>query len=144
VVHQSQGLALGLEAGDDLAGVHAGLDDLEGDLAVHGLALLGHPDLAHAAFADLLQQLVGADDGAGDLARSGWLDGNGRRRGRRREELARPEMGVQQGLDLPAQLGIPSGRPVEVGGTFLVRRDLQCIAKDRLDAWEYGCHRTPP
>ena len=30
-----------------------------------GLGLLGHEDRAHAAFADLLQQLVGADQRAG-------------------------------------------------------------------------------
>ena len=45
--------------------VHARLDDLERDLAAHGLRLLGHVDDAHAAFADLLQQLVAADDSAG-------------------------------------------------------------------------------
>ena len=33
MVHQGQGLPLGLEAGDDLPRVHAGLDDLEGHLA---------------------------------------------------------------------------------------------------------------
>ena len=38
VVHHGQGLALGLEAGDDLAAVHAGLDDLERDLAADRLA----------------------------------------------------------------------------------------------------------
>ena len=32
-----------------------------------GSRLLGHEDDAHAAFADLLQQLVGADDRAGPL-----------------------------------------------------------------------------
>ena len=31
VVHQREGLALGLEAGHDLLGVHARLDDLQGD-----------------------------------------------------------------------------------------------------------------
>ena len=31
VVHQGQGLALGLEAGDDLPGVHPGLDELHRD-----------------------------------------------------------------------------------------------------------------
>jgi hypothetical protein len=61
VVHHRQGLPFGLEAGDDLPGVHAGLDDLEGHLALHGLRLFGHEDGAHAAFADLLQQLIGAD-----------------------------------------------------------------------------------
>ena len=65
VVHQRQRLPLGLEAGDDLRGVHAGLDDLQRHLAADRLGLLGHVDDAHAAFADLLQQLVGADDGAG-------------------------------------------------------------------------------
>ena len=48
--------------------VHAGLDDLERDLAAHGLVLLGHVDDAHAAFADLLQQLVRPDDRAGPFA----------------------------------------------------------------------------
>ena len=43
-------------------GIHARLDDLQGDPAADGLLLLGHVDDAHAPFADLLQQLVGADD----------------------------------------------------------------------------------
>ena len=44
-----------------------GLDDLERDRPLDRLGLLGHEDDAHAAFADLLQQLVGADDRAGPL-----------------------------------------------------------------------------
>ena len=52
VVHQGQGLALGLEAGDHLAGIHPGLDDLERDPAPDRLLLLGHVDGAHAPFAD--------------------------------------------------------------------------------------------
>jgi hypothetical protein len=62
VVHQSQGLALGLEAGDDVAGVHAQLDDLKGDLAADRFLLLSHIHHAHAALANLLQQLVAADE----------------------------------------------------------------------------------
>src|SRR5262245_49337776 len=54
-------LALGLEAGHDLGGVHARLDDLEGNPALDRLGLLGHPDGSHAAFADQLQQLVRAE-----------------------------------------------------------------------------------
>src|SRR5206468_6738035 len=65
VVHYRQGLSFGLEAGDDLLGVHARLDYFERDFALDGLGLLGHVDRAHAAFADLLEQLVRADDGAG-------------------------------------------------------------------------------
>ena len=33
--------------------------------ALERLGLLGHEDDAHATFTDLLQQLVGSDDGAG-------------------------------------------------------------------------------
>ena len=53
----------------DLAGVHARLDDLQRHLAADRLLLLGHEDDAEAAFADLLQELVGADQGANPLVR---------------------------------------------------------------------------
>ena len=62
MVHQGQRLPLGLEAGEDLAAVHAGLDELERDRPPHRLGLLGHVDRAHAPFADRLEQLVRADD----------------------------------------------------------------------------------
>jgi hypothetical protein len=54
VVHHRQGLALLLEARDDLLGVHAELDDLERDLALDRLLLLRHEDRTEAAFADQL------------------------------------------------------------------------------------------
>ena len=54
MVHQGQRLPLGLEAGDDLLGVHAQLDDLERHPAADRFLLLGHIDHAAAAFADLL------------------------------------------------------------------------------------------
>ena len=69
MVHQRQRLPLGLEAGDHLLRVHAELDDLERDAAPDRLALLGHPDRAEAAFADLLEQLVAADPSAARRAR---------------------------------------------------------------------------
>ena len=65
MVHHGQGLAFGLEAGQDLIAAQIGLDDLEGDAARHRLGLLGHPDDAHAALAEFLQELVGADHHAG-------------------------------------------------------------------------------
>ena len=55
------------EAGEELAGVHAGLDNLGGHLAAERLLLLGDENQAHAAFADLFKELVGADKGAGAL-----------------------------------------------------------------------------
>ena len=65
MVHHRQRLPLGLEPGDHLPRVHARLDDLQRHAPLDRLVLLGHEDDAHAAFADLLQQLVGADLGAG-------------------------------------------------------------------------------
>jgi len=60
-----QRLPLGLEAGHDLAGVHAEFDDLQRHPPHDRLPLLGHVDHAHAALANHLQELVGADLGAG-------------------------------------------------------------------------------
>ncbi len=42
--------------------VHAQLDDLEGDAALHRLRLLGQINGAEATLADLLQQFVTTDD----------------------------------------------------------------------------------
>ena len=71
MVHQRQRLPLGFEAGDDLLGVHAQLDDLERDAAAHRFLLLGHVDDAAAAFADLLEQFVAANPVAGLFASAG-------------------------------------------------------------------------
>ena len=81
MVHQRQRLAFGFEAGDDLPGVHAQLDDLEGDAAAHRFLLLGHIDHAAAAFADLLEQLVAANAVAGLFGEGRGSEG-GRGRGR--------------------------------------------------------------
>src|SRR3954453_6569165 len=52
VVHEGERLALLLEAGDDIAGIHADLDDLERDAAANGALLLRDPDAPEPAFAD--------------------------------------------------------------------------------------------
>ena len=65
MVHHGEGLALGLEAGDDGLCVHAQPDDFEGDAAAHGLLLFGHVNDAAAAFADFLQEFVSSDAIAG-------------------------------------------------------------------------------
>ncbi len=137
VVHHRQGLALGLEAGDDLAAVHAGLDDLERDLAADRLLLLGHVDDAHAPFADLLEQLVGADDRAG-LSRERLVAG--RRRVRDRgvcRKLPSPGLGGQQCLDAAAQLADrrrrlrPGRRPGRSVGSFIQSGGEDCFRASR-------------
>src|SRR5262249_34901131 len=77
VVHQGQRLPLGLEAGDDLGAVPAGLDDLEGDAAADRMLLLGQVDRAHAPLADLLEELVWADAAAGAFRARLRRDGPG-------------------------------------------------------------------
>ncbi len=67
VVHQGQRLPFRLEPGDDLARVHARLDDLQGHLAANRVLLLGDEDQAKSPLADLLHEFVGADHGAGAL-----------------------------------------------------------------------------
>ena len=86
-----------------------------------GCGLLGHEDRAHAALADLLQQLVRADhacrhDSPGRTAarsapgaaierpRGSWGHGGPV------QETAGPLVGVEQGLDLPGAR-VPHGRP---------------------------------
>ncbi len=74
------------------------------------LGLLGHPDRAHAALADLLQQLVAAGDDCPDLFSRGDV-GVGSLPGRlcgRLQEIARPGMRLQQPLDPAAQLRVGS------------------------------------
>ena len=61
VIHHRQRLPLGLEPRDHLLGVHAELDDLQGDPASDRVLLLGHVHDAEAALADLLEDLVRAD-----------------------------------------------------------------------------------
>jgi hypothetical protein len=61
MVHHRQCLALRLEPGNDLLGVHPQFDDFESDAPAHRRGLLGHVDDAAATFAQFLEQLVGAD-----------------------------------------------------------------------------------
>jgi hypothetical protein len=131
VVHEGQGLALGLEAGHNLAGIHAGLEDLERDLAAHRLGLVSHEDQPHAARTDLLQQLVRPDHRAGAL--DGGLAGARRQANRRAVEWSlRPGVAAQEGLHAPPQrFVIPAGR-VQVSGPLVGRVDLQGGVENRF------------
>jgi hypothetical protein len=60
VFHHREGLAFGLEAGDDLPRVHAELDDLEGDLALDGLGLVRGEDDAETTLAEAFEKVIAA------------------------------------------------------------------------------------
>ncbi len=122
MVHHRQRLPLGLEAGHDLLGVHAVLDDLERDLASHRLGLLGEVDHAHAAFAETLQDAIGANS-LGHGGRSWWSQ-LGRIQILAILALVRPGLAeqarrslvvCQQGLDFRAKFGIAGARLIEKG-----------------------------
>ena len=67
VIHHRQRLPFLPEAGDDLLGVHAQLDNFERHAPPHRLLLIGDPHRAKPALADLLAQLVRPDARAGPL-----------------------------------------------------------------------------
>ena len=68
VAQQGERLTLLLEAGEHRLGVHAGLDEFEGDVALDRLALVRVIDDAEAAFADYIKQPIWADPVAEALA----------------------------------------------------------------------------
>ena len=68
MIHHRQGLPFRLETCNHLPRIHTRLDDLQRHTALNRLLLLGHVDHAHAAFADLLQQLERADLRTGCLS----------------------------------------------------------------------------
>ena len=64
-IHHGQGLTFRFETGDDLFGVHAQLDDLQGHLAGDRFSLFGHVNGAHTTLTDTLEHFVSSDHGAG-------------------------------------------------------------------------------
>ena len=65
-------------------------------------------DDAHAAFADLLEQLVGADFGARAFGGRWWGSGTRGGEGGTAEEVARSLVGGEQGLNSQAEFRAPS------------------------------------
>ena len=55
MIHQGQRLALGLEPGDHVPGIHPQLDDLQGHPAANRLFLLRHIDHPVTPFPKLLE-----------------------------------------------------------------------------------------
>src|SRR5260370_16745753 len=70
MAHNRQPLPFLLETGQTPPGVHARLDELEGDVALDRLSLPGGPDLAHAALAQLpLKDITAGNDDTGAARR---------------------------------------------------------------------------
>ena len=61
MIHEGQRLPLGVETGEDLPGIHAGLDDFQSDFPAKRLFLLGHINDPHSSLAENFLEFVRAD-----------------------------------------------------------------------------------
>src|SRR5262245_684544 len=61
MIHQREGLAFGLEAGDDIPRVHSRFNDLQRDTPANGFSLLRKVNNSTAALADFLNDLITAN-----------------------------------------------------------------------------------
>src|SRR5262249_12380265 len=97
-----------------------------------GLFLLGHEHDAEAALADLLQELVRADHGAGPLGdRVVNSCGEAGGRGFATEKVAGPLVRLHQRLDTRAQLASRAAGVIEVGGPLFRSGPLDGLAENR-------------
>ena len=118
MIHQRQRLPLGLETRQHLPAIHPGLDELQRHSASDRLGLLGHPDRAHAPFADLLQQLVSTGDGR--AGRIGGKADDGLEPFRRRgvQQFARLVVRLEKRLDAGPQLVVFAALLLQQPGAF--------------------------
>ena len=91
---------LRIEPAHDLAGVHAGFENLEGHSATHGNQLLGEINRAEASFSKLFDQFV-----LTNLGPRAFLEANSRGTGDGGvfEKIARIVVRAKQSLDSGAQ-----------------------------------------
>ena len=79
MIHQGQRLTLGVEPGQDGPRIHTDLDQLESDLALDGLGLIGAVNGAHPAFAeDVSERVPTRDDPVRDEASAAGVVGDAR------------------------------------------------------------------
>ena len=161
MVHQGQRLPLGFEPGDDRFGVHAQLDDFEGDAAADGLFLFGHINHAAAAFADFLAAVCSVQCGRRAFRSAAW---KGRRlpgpfgvpalagcsvppkggtpsavTGGCSRKRARLFVCFEEGFNVLAQLDIVATSLGEVGGAFGRVCLLQGIGEDFFNQFVAVC-----
>ena len=106
-----------------------------------GCSLLGHEDRAHAPFANLLQELVGADDGARAFGRGRLIKG-GRAARLRFEKRSHLLMMQEQLLDLPAKHFVVTALPSEERHTLFGRGDFHRLQEDRFRFALVGVHSS--
>ena len=105
-----------------------------------GCGLLGHEDDAHAAFADLLQQLVRADRPCRGLRAIGDVGGRpSRAAAGRLQEAAGLARGPRSSASTSARrAGVAAAGLLQVGGPLARRRAIS-TASPKIDSRRSGC-----
>ena len=116
-----------------------GLMTFRATLRRTGCSLLGDVDDAHAPLADLLHQLVGADDRAGPL-HDEFVDGCTGLGGRGHVEALLAAVGPEKFLDPLPQRGVLAAGLVQVRRPLLGRVALDGGEEDRLDPGDVADH----
>ncbi len=129
MIHERQRLALDLEAGDHLAGVHARLKNFQGNRAGDRLPLLGHEDNAEASLADQFQQFIRTDLRADTLADNHMTDAL-QFFGWRFKKVWVPVVDAEQGLQSCQQDPIASAGLLYVKEASLRRLYLVCLVEN--------------
>jgi hypothetical protein len=130
MIHHRQRLPLGFEARNDLPRIHPRFDDLERDRAPHRLRLLGHKHDTHAAFADLLMQLVRTNDAPRTFAEFIETERRLDSRRRRFEKLVLFFKRTQQAADAVEQRRIIAAGALQILQARISRADHPCGLKD--------------
>ena len=139
MVHHRQGLPLGLEPGDHLPGIHAGLDDFQGHPPLDRLGLIGHVDDAKTPLADLLEEFIGADDRAGFLG-DGLVDGGYVDSTVVLKKLPELGLGMEKKFNAAMQSWVVSTCPIEIGRTLGGRFPVHRCIEDGFDFGFFVTH----
>ena len=108
-----------------------------------GSRLLGHEDDAHAPFANLLQEFVGTDLGAGTFRNRRPALSHLRRYGRYIKRAALLGVGLEQTLDFLTQADIVAADGCQIIVPLGGRMPLDRFGKDRLNSVKIGVHGIP-
>src|SRR5262249_51028080 len=134
---------LGLEAGDDVACVHARFEHLHGDSAADRLSLLSHEDDTEAALADRLQHLVGPDHCAGNFV--DWLINGFDQCGTEGfKQACGVDMCSQQDLDPAAEVLVACAGFLQKRGPLVGSMVLDRVQEYGPDFLRIGAHGPPP
>ena len=143
VVHHGKRLTLSFKAGNHLTAVHSWLNDLQGHATFNRMRLLGHVHDPHAAFADLLEQLVGADLGAGTLARR-LVDSGCNWRAWRLEELGSLVVDLQECVEAVEHDAVAPTNLLEILSPRFPGRDFPRHLEDGFFIERFNVHRILP